>query len=137
MLSLGSACWSDSLSGAGGRHSACWTEAIVAAERVFVFVYARPRRFASGSRRAGDGANKVVGRRRRRGNGRVSGRRSVVMYSEWACKWMQLILAIPEYGDPSTHHMLAGWLAAWRKARWRSARASARGVIGLRMVNQP
>lgn len=64
MLSLGSASWADSASGAGGRHSACWTEAIVGFERGFVVVYARPGCFANLDRRPGSGFNRVVVRRR-------------------------------------------------------------------------
>jgi len=65
MLSLGSASWAAPASGAGGRHSACWTEAIVAAERDFVVVYARPGCFANLGGRPGIGFDKVVARRRR------------------------------------------------------------------------
>ena len=64
MLSLGSASWADPLSGAGGRHSACWTEAIVGVERGFVVVYARPGCFANLDRGPGSGFSKVVIRRR-------------------------------------------------------------------------
>lgn len=79
MLSFGSAFWTDSDGWGGGRHSA-WTVAIFAASSLFVVVYAGARCFANRNRRPGTGAgaNGV----RRRGNGRVSDRRSVVMYSE-------------------------------------------------------
>jgi hypothetical protein len=64
-------------SGGGARHSACWTDAIFADNRVFVVVYARAQCFASGERRRSFEAAKGFGRRRR--DVRESDRRSVVM----------------------------------------------------------
>lgn len=79
MLSFGSVFWTDSDGWGGGRHSA-WIVAIFAASSLFVVVYAGARCFANRNRRPGTGAGENGVRRRR--NGRVSDRRSVVMYSE-------------------------------------------------------